>query len=304
MAEIKAQWEISKQNQIYLGFVLILLASLIFSSSFPVIRSIVWEVSPQLQIALRFGIAAMLLTPFFRGFTLPLLRDGAIVGILFFCLCAAEALGLQELTANRAGFIVALSVIFVTLFELIAGKPISLRVILAAFMSFVGTGIMAWNQDVSLVGASWFLICALLDSAYILVIEKVTLQHSPMQLSIISFWVTAFLGILWSFPQLSTQMEVVNRHIGAIAYLALVATILYFFVELLGQRWIPGQEVAIFRAIDPILTAILSFLLLGETLTTRDVWGGILILIAIVLVVTKKDIGEEKSSPNSPISAN
>lgn len=301
MQAIKKQLEISPHNQTYLGFLLILLASLIFSSSFPIIREIISTVSPQLLIAVRFSIAAVILTPFLRGLTFPLLRDGTIVGILFFCLCASEAIGLQKVTANHAGFIVALSGIFVTLFELAVGKHLSIRVIIAVALSFVGTGIMAWNGEISLVGESWLLICAILDSVYILVLEKLSPIHPPLQLSSVSFWVTAFLGILWSFPELSTQMGLVSEHLGAIAYLAIVATLLYFYVELLGQRWVPGQEVAIFRAIDPVFTALLSFWLLGETLTRRDLFGGIMVLAAIVLVVSRKDVSEENSQSNENV---
>lgn len=277
----------SENTQHTLGLILIIIASLIFSSTFPVIRKAVDGISPEILVAARLTPAALIFIPFLRNLNTHLIRDGVIVGIFLWGLYSTEAFALESIPANQAAFTVALSVVFVTLFEFVSGKRLSYRVIIAAAFAFTGVGIISWGNVESLTGEVWLFICALLDSAYILVLERFAPLHPPLQLSAVSLWVPSILSLLLSLPQLNNQIEPIKDNLGAIIYLTLVATVIFTYVETLGQRWIPGHEVAIFRAMDPVFAAIFSFWLLGETFELHDFIGAAMVLIAMILVLIR-----------------
>lgn len=278
-----------------LGILLLVMVTVIFGSTFPVIKGTISSLSPKVLIAVRSGIAAVVLAPFIRNLNISLLRDGTIMGLLFFGGFATEVIGLETISANRGAFTFGLNVVFVTMFEFLFGKRLSVSAILAAVLAFAGIGIMSWESGEPLNGEVWLIVCALFDSACILVIERFAPRHPPLQLAAVGLWVPAVLSLLWAAPELTNQLEAIEANLGGLIYLGVVATAILTYLEAQGQRWVPGNEVAIVRSLEPVFAAILSFLLLGETFQTLDFIGAGMVLAAMILVLSRRK-DEESSS--------
>ncbi|MDF5718425.1 MAG: EamA family transporter [Rhizonema sp. NSF051] len=244
-----------------------------------------------LQQMLSVGARDLMATVREPGGFLPYNRDGIFAGLLLFGIYATSAIGIETISANRGGFIFALSVVFVTLFEVLLGKR-SVRVILAAVLAFSGIGVMSWNSGEPLVGSLWLLGCAFLDSVYILVLERFMQYHQPLPLCAVGAWVPAVLGLLWAAPALPNQLEAIGTHLGGLIYLGIVASALVSYLEPQAQCWIPGNEVAIVRTLEPVFTAIFSFFLLGETFTTKGFIGAGIVLMAQIVLVSRTKVDD------------
>ncbi|MFK0735084.1 MAG: DMT family transporter [Gloeotrichia echinulata GP01] len=292
------------KSRYLLGFSLLVGVSLILGSTFPAMKEALSDLSPRLLTTSRYVIAALVLSPFLTNLNKPLIRDGTIIGLLFFSTSIFECLALEDLSASRSGFTFSLSIVFVTLFEIVQGKFLSFVAIISATMAFSGVALMSWQSGESLISDVWILIAAILDSAYIVIIGRSVTVHSPFKLAAVSCWIPAILGLIWSAPKLRDEWTIIVDNIGILLYLGVVAIAIITVMETTGQQWVPSNEVAISRTIEPLSSAILSFLFLGETFNLYDYFGSGMLLFSIILLVLfqRKDA---RDSPNleNPINA-
>ncbi|MEH2348982.1 MAG: DMT family transporter [Nostoc sp.] len=284
--------EINKQT---LGVILVIFTTLIFGSIPAVVKEAMTIFSPATQFAIRFAIAAIILTPFIRNLSVSLVRDGVIMGLLLFGIFAPATIGLETISANQASFIFSLNMVFVNLFEILFRKRLSIRTTLGAMLAFVGIGVMSWESGTPMIGDLWVLSSALSDAAYMIVLEVFSPQYSPIPFVTIQLWVVAALGILWAIPELTEQIEAIKTSFPILIYLGLVGTAIVILFQTVAQRWISAQKAALFFALEPVFGAIFAFLLLGETFSTRSFIGATMVLVGIFLTLIRPKIDESDS---------
>ncbi|MEC4812348.1 MAG: DMT family transporter [Scytonema sp. PMC 1069.18] len=277
------------------GVVLIIITALILGTTPAAVKEAITDLSPATQFAIRFTIGAIILTPFIRNLNVNLVRDGVILGILLFVIFATATIGLETVCANQASFIFGLNMVFVTLFELLFRKRLSIRAVLAVILAFTGIGVMSWKSGDSLIGSFWLLGSALSDAAYIIVLEIFSPHHPPMPLVTIQLWTVAVLGILWAAPEVSEHIEAIQISLGILIYLGVVATAILVLFQTVAQQWISAHEAALLFALEPVFGAIFAFLLLGETFSTRSFIGAAIVLVGIILTLTRPKIDERDS---------
>ncbi len=289
---------ITEINRHTLGIVLIIVTALILGTIPTAIKEAITTLSPATQFAIRFTIGATILTPFVRKLNLNLVRDGAILGVLFFVVFATTTIGLETVSANQASFIFGLNMVFVTLFEILFRKRLSIREVLAVILAFTGIVVMSWENGEPLIGNLWLLGSALSDAIYIIVLEVFSPLYSPVPFVTIQLWVVAVIGIVWAAPELTEHFEAIQPSLGILIYLGLVATAIIILIQTLAQRWISAYETSLFLALEPVFGAIFAFLLRGETFETNGLIGAAIVLVAITLILTRPQIDESDSKPS------
>ena len=275
------------------SLLLLLLTTLIWGTTFPLLKGIVTTLPPSLLISSRFLIAALVFLPCCALPNLPplnlaLLRDGSLLGLVAFASYLTQVIGLESVSANRAAFITSLNVVVVPLLGWLLGRGISLKIFAAALLAFSGIGVMSGQAGALGWGDLWVLGCALSYAIYILLTEAVTAKHSPLQLTAVQLVTIALLGWAWTLwtlplPQLITL--IVNQlqpHWVALVYLGVVATALTTWTQVVAQRHLSATEAAILYSLEPVFAAIFSFWWLSERLTLREGIGAMLVLVAMI----------------------
>ena len=285
-------------TQYVLSILALVTVALILGSIPTAIKEAMIHFSPSVQLAIRFAIGAIVLTPFVREFNLNLLRDGTILGVIVFACFTCETIGLETISANRASFIFGLNVVFVTLFELFFRKRMSVWTLLASGLAFSGIAIMSWEGGESLIGDLWILSAALFDAGSIILLERFAPQYSSLSLTAIRLWVVAIFGLLWAAPEITEQLETLPENGGLLIYLGVVATAIVCWLSTIGLRWVPAYEAAILVALEPVFGAIIAFLILGETFGIHGYIGAAMVLSGIILVVTRTTVDRDKSEPS------
>lgn len=265
------------------GVILLVALTIVWASALPLIRGAVGNLSPAALIATRFAIAAVAFVPCLRGLNAHLVRDGTLLGFVLFVNFAAQAIGLETISANRAAFITSLYVILVPLLGPLFGQRVPVRAFLAAGLALTGIGVMSWEGGVLGVGDLWTFGCALNYAVYILMLEAITLRHPPLPLTAVQLLTMAILGAVWAAPELVGQLGAIATNFSVLLYLGLVVTATTIGLQVVVQRWVPAHETALIYASEPVFAAVFSFWLLGERLGTRGMVGGGLVLAAMVL---------------------
>jgi drug/metabolite transporter (DMT)-like permease len=103
------------------GMAVLLVVTLIWGTSFPLLKGAVSSLSPSAILATRFVVAALPFTLYLRFLNLPLLRDGVFLGLMIFSTLTLQTVALETTSANRAAFIASFNVILVPLLGQLLG---------------------------------------------------------------------------------------------------------------------------------------------------------------------------------------
>jgi drug/metabolite transporter (DMT)-like permease len=80
---------------------------------------------------------------------------------------------------------------------------------------------------------------------------------------------------------------------GWVLFIAIVGAILPFGLYFEGINRIRATRASITSTIEPILAGVLSFIFLGETMEWPQILGGLLVIVAIVLLQLRKEYDEK-----------
>ncbi|ODH00068.1 hypothetical protein A4S05_34965 [Nostoc sp. KVJ20] len=276
------------------GIIAIAIVSLIWATTFPITKDAVTSISPAVLTASRFTVAAAIFTPYLRSLNAQILRDGTVLGLLLFACFAFQAIGLETANANRGGFIFSLNVIIVPLLAALFGQPLLLKTVLAAGVALIGIGIMCWENGSLGIGDLFLFGDTFVFGVYMLVLQGTAQRHSTLSLTAIQLWIVAVLSAVWAAPEIVGQFETLRNNYGLILYLGLVGTAGTTWLETIGQQWISASEAALLCTLDPVLTSVFSFWLLGEKFGVRGLIGTALVLAALILSQNKSQYIDRK----------
>lgn len=281
----------TENNLYFKGIIILILVNIVSATTFPLTKNIILSLEPSTLICLRFIIASGFFLIHLRNINLLLLRDGIVLGLLFFFYLSIETIALGTIPANRAVFIVSLSAIIVPLLGLLRGQRVMLKTFIAAALAVIGIGIMFWEGGQMGIGDLLMLIDSFVYAVYLIFLEKVTSNHPTLSLTGVQMLSIGGLGAVWSNSQIFNQLELIDDHWKSILYLALVASAAVIWLQNLAQRWISAHEVALIYTMEPLFATVFSFLILGEQLGTRGIIGAIVVFSA--LIVSQISVGNE-----------
>lgn len=265
------------------GTLLLLMTTVIWGTSFPILKDTIDTIPPPMLVAIRFGIAAIALSPWLRNINRRLLRDGALLGGILFLESTCGLLGLETISANRSAFIVSLNVILVPLLGFLIGQQLRRQILIAAGLAVCGISVMSWEGGGIGVGELLTLASAIGVATYVLLLEAIAPRHSTLALTAVQAWVMFLIGIVWMLPSVPLQDFAVGDRLPALLYLGLVVTIAPIWIQATGQRWVPATEAALLYTMEPVFASIFSFWFLSESLGIRGAIGAGLILTATVI---------------------
>lgn len=275
------------------GVLLLVFVTLIWGSTFAIIKETIETVPVPILLAIRFSFAALILL-----WVKPerkTLIPGLILGVLSFVGYATQSVGMLTTTASKAAFITGLSVILTPIVGAIwLRHRVPLRAWLAAVLALTGLGLMTLNPHEGLVmGDFWVLGTALAYALYIVYLGEIAAHHKPLVLTSLQIIVVALLSWGWAAPDLHVLKNLSASAIYALLYLAIFATALVLWLQALAQRVVPAYAAALIFALEPVFAAIFAYVLLGETLSPQGWLGGALVVLAMI-------IGEFRLSAREP----
>ncbi|XHX78109.1 MAG: DMT family transporter [Stenomitos frigidus ULC029] len=265
------------------GILLLVVTTLLWGTTFPVLKQTVVDVSPMALVAIRFVVAALVFAPWLGRMNRQLVRDGVLLGLAYLASYITLTVGVDLISAGRAAFVLSLNVILVPLFGLFLGRRLQPIAVVAAGLAIVGIGIMSWEGGGFSLGDLWVFGGALSYAVYILLLETATLKHPPLALSAMQLVFVAGVSSIWAAPEIVAQVPAIAAHWGQIAYLSLVVTAATTITQAIAQRWVSAHETALIYTLEPVFAAVFSFWLLGEQFGGRGLAGAGLILAAMVL---------------------
>lgn len=271
------------------GIAVLVGVTLIWGTTFVVVKETLTVLPVPLLLALRFSVAALLFAwvPFHRA----ALRPALILGLLAFAGFGTQTLGLSITSASKAAFITGLSVV---LTPLVAAAWLRARVPgrawAAALVAVAGLGLMTLpGGRISGVngGDLWVLGTALAYALYIVYLGRVAGDAPAMALAGMQHLPMALLAWAWALPHVHELPDVPIGAYLAVGYLALFATAIVAVAQTYAQRVVPAHLAALIFVLEPVFAAGFAFVLLGERLGPQGWLGAGLVLVAMLIAEAK-----------------
>jgi drug/metabolite transporter (DMT)-like permease len=267
-------------------------STLIWGSSFVIIRDTVRGLDPYALVAYRFWLAAaamglILLATRRLGFTRSELRGGLGLGLLLGAGFLTQTLGLTATGAANSAFITGLLVVFTPILAAALGRsapPLAGWVAVALATS--GLALLSLRPEVGLnAGDALTLLCAVFFALHIVFTARTVAPGSvdPLRLNFVQFGAVAALALLFALPGTGARAAPDLPALAAIAYLALLATVFAYFVQTVAQRFTSETKVAIIFTLEPVFAALFAFTVGAEVFTPRMIAGCALILAGMLL---------------------
>ena len=268
--------------------------TLVWGSTFVIVKGALGGASPFEFVALRFGIGFITLAVLFHRRVMRLsrfeLRAGALIGVFLFLGYAFQTFGLQFTTAARAGFITGLSVLAVPLFAYIALRHrVGLGVIAGIALAAVGMYLLSFGGPIAVsLGDLLVFCCAMAFAAHIVSISAYAPRFDPISLAIVQ---TGFVAALSSVVALAIERPIAAPSsaawVGAL-YTGIVGTAAVLGVQTSVQRYTSPAHAALIFSLEPVFAALFAYLLAGEVLGPSGWVGGVLILGGMLVAELKR----------------
>ncbi|AIQ47048.1 multidrug transporter [Paenibacillus sp. FSL R7-0273] len=267
---------------------LLLMVTLFWGSSYIFMKMGLGSLGEFNLIALRFGLAFVLAAALFhkrlRSINLRTLQYGALLGALLFGVFTCITFGLQTTTTSNAGFLVALTVVFVPLLEvLVFRKKVAPPQVFGTALAIAGIGLLTLNTSLSIQPGDFLcILAALFYAVQILVTSKAvkscdSLNIGILQLGFAGGYALVF-SIIFETPAFPSSMP------GWIAILALgiLCSACGFILQPVAQKFTTPTRTGLIFSLEPVFAAFFGYWFAGEQLSMQGYAGAALVMLGIV----------------------
>lgn len=210
---------------------------------------------------------------------------GIFCGIALFAASNFQQIGITYTTVGKAGFITALYVVIVPILGLFMKKRVSFLVWICVGLSVVGLYLLCMTEDSFTLayGDLLVLICAVLFSFHILIIDYFSPKGDGVIISCIQFFVCGILsGIVMLFVENPNMGSLVDAK-WPVLYAGVLSSGVAYTLQVVAQKDINPTVASLILCLESVVAVLAGWLILGDELTTRELAGCIFMFVAIVL---------------------
>ena len=277
---------------------LLVIAPIIWGSSFVVMKHSLDSFTPFYLLALRFTAAAVLLGVVFwrqwRGMDRGYLKAGVIIGTLLFLAYAFQTFGLDRTTSGKNAFLTAVYCVIVPfLYWIIARRRPDRWNILAALLCVVGIGMVALTTKKTgaltmNLGDALTLAGGFFFAAHIVAVNKFAEGRDIFLITTLQF---AVFGA-WSWVGALVFREPFPSGLSGGALLSLLYLIVFascgaLLFQNIGQKYTAPSTAAVLLSLEAPFGVLCSILVGEEQLNGVMVGGFALIFVAVLCSETK-----------------
>ena len=290
---------LQKRSPRALALIETLVVTLLWASSFVLVKIALTEVGPLTTAGVRYFVAFIILLPFLlrRRKTAARLSPRMWVMLLLIGLSAytvgngAFFWGLKYLPATTTSFLMSVNPLLILLAGMLWLKEIPTRIqVVGLVVCLVGSALFfsgGLKADepigllITIVGLFAFAVFGILGRAVARdkQVDTLTLTAIPLGLGGGILLVLAF--IFEGIPVISWRVA------GILFWLALANTAVAYMLYNHSLRTLTALEMNVMLNLSPLGTALLAWLLLGESITMIKVAGMVVVITGVVLVQQK-----------------
>lgn len=260
-----------------------------WGTSYIFMKLCVTAISPFTIVALRFGIAfIVMLLIFYKKIihvNVATLKYSSIVGALLFFLFMALLYGMKDTTASSAGFLTSTTVILVPIMQTFITRKLPGRNIIAGVIIVsAGLALLTIRAGFSFAFSSVYcLISAFLYAVHIIVTNHFAREVDALQLGIYQLGFACLYATIGTFLFKASVFPHEAVQWFAILGLALICSAYGFVMQPVAQKYTTPESTGFLFSLEPIFSALFAFIFLHENMGLKGYVGALLILTGVFI---------------------
>ncbi|MEG0683678.1 MAG: DMT family transporter [Coprobacillus sp.] len=277
------------------GSILLLVAALIWGSSFIFMKSAVDFITPAVLLFIRFTLAAIFLSIIFfnkiKTFPRHKIKGGILTGCCLFFAYYVQTWGLSYTTPGKNAFLTAIYCAIVPfLVWFFYHKRPDVYNFIAAFICVLGIGCVSLNGNLTMNIGDFLTLCGgFLYAFHIILIKKYASDVDGGSFTAFQFMGGAFVALIFALigEDITIVSKIDSSILLQILYLAFFASAVTMVCQTVGQKYTSECNASLILSLESVFGVAFSVLLYGEVLTLKVILGFTLIFIAIIISETK-----------------
>ncbi|MGN0302470.1 MAG: DMT family transporter [Anaerotardibacter sp.] len=286
---------------------LIVAATVIWGSSFVIVKDVTSYISPAWILFIRFLLAALILAlVFWQRRALYFKKEYIVYGCLFGLALGTgyylQTVGIQYTTPGKNAFLTGTYCVMVPFlaWAVTHYTPTKYNLV-AAFLCIVGVGFISLNGEAGVnIGDFFTLACAVFYAIHIVLVSKFSQGRDIFVLTMWQFAMVAVMSLVIGIGVEKVPENLFSLDFEqylALAYLAVACTTIALLFQNVGQANVPPASASLLLSLESPFGVAFSVALGVEVLTGQVVIGFVLVFVAILVSEVLPDkIASLKSS--------
>ncbi|MBX3027377.1 DMT family transporter [bacterium] len=293
----------SRAARAYLG---LSFTSLLWAGAFIAGKLVTAELTPLAAAGLRHLAATLVLLPFAWRMRRAANLRAALPSLAVMAVCGgvlyqwAFMAALQRTSATNAALLVALNPALTVLLAPLVGEALTAGRVAGILLALAGATVVITHGDLAILaglaaarGGDLLALAAACLWAIFNLASRGAVAHLPHAMTnAVTYGVGSLVTLSLALPTAPfAQLAAASAPtIAALAFLVVFASVLAGQLFLFGVHSVGVGRTVVFVYLVPVLTALLSALLLGEPLLPSQVLGGALVLLGVAVTTRARDV--------------
>lgn len=219
---------------------------------------------------------------------------GICCGIVLFAASSFQQSGIAHTTAGKAGFVTALYIVIVPLIGIFLRRKMPLRMWAFIAIALVGFWLLCITENFSISdGDMLVFVGAVFFAFHITVIDFFNEKETDgVLMSCIQFFTAGLLMLICMFIFERPVISDILQARTTILYAGIMSCGVAYTLQILGQKHTNPTLATLLMSLESVFAALSGWLLLGEKLSLKELFGCVLIFTAVILAQL---IGTDKS---------
>lgn len=213
-----------------------------------------------------------------------LITGGVACGSILFVSSNLQQIGIQYTTVGKAGFITAMYIILVPIFSIFLHKKAGVKLWISVVIAVAGLYLLCMTEDFSVAkGDVIVFLCAIAFSFHILTVSHFSPKTDGVKMSCIQFWTAAILSGICMFLFEEPSLSAILAAWLPVCYAGVLSSGVAYTLQIVGQKDMNPTVASLIMSLESVIAVIAGWILLDQTMGTREISGCILMFIAIIL---------------------
>ena len=271
---------------------LIIAATIIWGSSFVIVKDVTNSMPPAWILVVRFTAAAIIMAVAFLNyrelyFERSHVGFGLLFGLAMFLAYYTQTIGITDTTPGKNAFLTGTYCVIVPFLAwlLLRRRPNRYNIV-AAVLCIVGIGFISLDGSLTMrFGDAMTLVCAVFYALHIILVSQFAQGRNIYVLTMWQFVGVAICSLIVGglFEPMPDWAAVPMDCWISLAYLAVACTTVALLFQNIGQAHLPPASAALLLSLEAVFGVAFSVALGAETLTLRIVFGFALVFVAIIV---------------------
>lgn len=277
-------------------------ASLIWGSSFLIMKNSVDNIEPHFLLGIRFTIGCLLLCLIFHRRLKELNRAyfmrGGLLGLFLFLAYSLQTIGLTGTTPGKNAFLTAIYCVIVPfLYWAVDRKKPDAYHLSAAFITILGIGLVSLNSGLTIqYGDAFTMAGGFFYAAHMVAVAKFGKDRDPVLITILQFGYAAIFSWIVSFLTEEMKIPMNPGVITGVLYLSVFATAVALLLQNVGQKYTNPAPAAVILSLESVFGVLFSVIFYKEEINLRLLLGFLLIFLAVIISETKLSFLKKKKT--------